>query len=91
MNKAELIEKVASETKNTRVQTETILDAALDVIQNAVGSNAAVKIAGFGTFCQLKRQARIGRNPQTGSELKIPATIVPKFKPGKEFKELLDK
>lgn len=89
VNKAELVDKVAMKTKLTKVQSEGVLDAALEIISKAVAKGDEVKLVGFGTFCMTSRQARTGRNPKTGTKLVIPATKVPKFKPGKDFKELL--
>ena len=89
MNKAELIDKVASKTKLTKIQSEDVIDAALEIISKAVAKGDEVKLVGFGTFCMSARQERTGRNPKTGTKLVIPAAKVPKFKPGKDFKELL--
>lgn len=89
MNKAELIEKVATETKTTKAQAERLLDATLDIIKKSVKKGDEVKLVGFGTFAKAKRKARKGRNPQTGKEIKIPATWYPKFRPGSEFKDIV--
>ena len=59
-------------------------------IKKAIKKDEDVKLVGFGTFTKSKRKARTGRNPQTGAEIKIPASNIPKFKPGKEFKELIN-
>ncbi len=91
MNKAELIDKVAQKTKLTKTQSELLLDAALEVIAKAVAKGEEVKLVGFGTFSTSARQSRKGRNPKTGTQVHIPATKVPKFKPGKDFRELLAK
>ncbi len=90
MNKAQLVEKIATETKLTKAQTETILDQALEVIKKTVAKGDDVKLVGFGTFSRGKRKARTGRNPQTGTAITIPACKVPKFKAGKEFKEFVN-
>lgn len=90
MNKAELIERVAKKAKLTKSQTETILDATIDAIQKAVSSGEEVKIVGFGTFDRASRKQRNGRNPKTGSTIVIPASRVPRFRPGKEFKALVE-
>ncbi len=90
MNKAELIERVAKKAKLTKSQTETILDATIDAIQNAVSSGEEVKIVGFGTFDRASRKQRNGRNPKTGTTIVIPASRVPRFRPGKEFKALVE-
>ncbi|HPI39220.1 MAG TPA: HU family DNA-binding protein [Pseudobdellovibrionaceae bacterium] len=87
MNKAQLVELVAERTKTTRNQSELILDAAIEVIQSTVSKGQDVKLVGFGTFSRLLRKSRTGRNPKTGESVKIPGMRVPRFKPGKEFKE----
>ncbi|MGE0632178.1 MAG: HU family DNA-binding protein [Pseudobdellovibrionaceae bacterium] len=87
MNKAQLIEKVATESKMTKANTERMLDICLDTIKKCVKKGDDVKLVGFGTFTKSKRKARTGRNPQTGKAIKIPAAWYPKFRPGAEFKE----
>lgn len=87
MNKAQLIEAVAKNTKMTKVDVESALNTALDTIKRSVRKGEDVTLIGFGTFTKTKRKARIGRNPQTGKEIKIPAMTVPKFRPGREFKD----
>ena len=89
MNKAQLIEKVATETGMTKAQTERMLDSTFDIIRKSVKKGDDVKLVGFGTFAKSKRKARTGRNPQTGKAIKIPAAWYPKFRPGAEFKALL--
>lgn len=91
VNKAELIEKVAKQTKLPKSQSESILNATLEIIQKAVSSGDEVKLVGFGTFDRSLRKARNGRNPKTGSVLVIPETEVPRFRPGKDFKQRLKK
>lgn len=90
MNKAELIDRVSKKTKLTKTHSELILDAAIDIIQRSVSSGEEVKIVGFGTFDRAARKQRNGRNPKTGSTIVIPAVRVPRFRPGKEFKQLVD-
>lgn len=89
MNKAELIELIASETKVTKAQAERMLDATLEGIKKTVKKGDEVKLVGFGTFTKAKRNARMGRNPQTGKAIKIPACWFPKFRPGAEFKDIV--
>jgi len=86
MNKAELIEAIASVTQQTKSDTERTLDAFIDVVSKNV-KKKEIKLVGFGTFTTSQRKARVGRNPQTGEEIKIPARRVPVFRPGKELKE----
>ena len=69
MNKAELIEYIATECKITKAQTERMLDTTLEAIKKNVKKGDEVKLVGFGTFTKAKRKARMGRNPQTGKAL----------------------
>lgn len=89
MNKAELVEKLAKKTKLPKTQSESVLNAALEIIQAAVSKGEDVKLVGFGTFDQTVRKSRNGRNPKTGTTLIIPESRVPRFRPGKEFKSLV--
>lgn len=89
MNKAQLIESVANATKLTKTDCENVLNAALEAVKKSVKKGDDVTLIGFGTFTKSKRKARTGRNPQTGKEIKIPAMTVPKFRPGREFKNFL--
>jgi DNA-binding protein HU-beta len=86
VNKAQLVEKLSRRTLLTKVQSEEVLDAALEIITKAVSKGDEVKLVGFGTFARSIRKARSGRNPKTGTSVEIPATRVPKFKPGKDFR-----
>lgn len=88
MNKADLIDKVAKKTQLTKVQSEQVIDAALEVIAQTVSKGDEVKLVGFGTFSRSSRKSRTGHNPKTGTKLVIPAARVPKFKAGKDFREL---
>lgn len=87
MNKAQLVDRVAEKTRMTKAQSESLLDAALEVIQKAVSKGEDVKIVGFGTFSRSLRKARAGRNPKTGETVAIPGARVPRFKPGKDFRD----
>ena len=90
MNKAQLIEKLAEKTNLTKTQAEAFLDATLEIIQKSVARGDEVKLVGFGTFSRLSRKQRNGRNPKTGAPVIIPGAKVPRFKPGKDFKDLLN-
>jgi DNA-binding protein HU-beta len=89
MNKAQLIEQLAKSTKMTKANCEAALNACLDVIKKSVKKGDDVTLIGFGTFTKSRRKARMGRNPQTGKEIKIPAMTVPKFRAGREFKNFV--
>lgn len=87
MNKAELIEALASKAEISKAAAGKTLDALVETIVEAVAKGDSVALIGFGTFKSAKRAAREGRNPQTGKALKIAATTVPKFTAGAGFKD----
>lgn len=89
MNKAELVEAVTKNTKWTKAQVERVLDSTLETIKKSVKKGNDVKLVGFGTFTKAKRKSRKGRNPQTGRTITIPACSYPKFKAGREFKNIV--
>ncbi len=86
MNKSELIVAVAMEAGVSKGAAGNVLDAVVGAVTKAVAKGDSVALIGFGTFKPSKRAARVGRNPQTGKELKIAATTVPKFTAGAGFK-----
>jgi len=86
MNKTELIESTAKAADISKAAAGKALDAIIDAVVKAVAKGGGVTLVGFGSFSSSKRAARTGRNPQTGKELKIAATTVPKFKAGAGFK-----
>lgn len=85
MNKAELIEAMAKAADCTKTQAGDALDGMINAITSVLKKGDKVTLVGFGTFSVSKRAARIGRNPQTGKEIKIAAKKVAKFKAGKEL------
>ena len=86
MNKSDLIEAVAKDAAISKVAAGNVLDAVIGAVTKAVAKGDSVALIGFGTFKASKRAARTGRNPQTGKELKIAATTVPRFTAGSAFK-----
>jgi len=86
MNKSQLIDIVATESELSKAAAGVILDACVAAIVKAVAKGDNVSLIGFGTFKSSKRAARTGRNPQTGKELKIAASTVPRFSAGARFK-----
>lgn len=92
MNKTELIDKVAKKTgltlKNSREVVEAIFSTAPKegIIAVELDAGRRVQITGFGTFMPRKRKKRMGRNPQTGQAITIPATKFPAFSAGKALK-----
>jgi len=85
MNKAELIDAIASDAGLTKADAKKSLDAFIKTTTSALAAGDRVALVGFGSFSVSKRAARIGRNPQTGQELKIAAKKVVKFKPGADL------
>lgn len=86
MNKTDLINEVANVLK-TKKDAQAAVDVVLSSIAKALGKGDAVSLVGFGTFKVTERKARKGRNPQTGEEIYIAASKVPKFVAGKALKE----
>ena len=86
MNKAELIEEVAGETGLTKRTSGKAVDAVVSAISDCLTRGEKVTLVGFGTLRVTKKKARVGRNPQTGESINIPAKKVPKFVPGKNLK-----
>ena len=86
MTKAELISTIAKEDKIPKVSAEKALNAFCSSVVKALKKGDKLTLTGFGTFGVARRRARTGRNPQTGREIKIPATRVAKFKPGNVLK-----
>jgi len=82
MNKSELVEAIAKETKLTKADSERALDAFVNQTTKALKGGHNVALIGFGTFKVAKLVARNGRNPQTGKAIKIAAKKVAKFKAG---------
>jgi DNA-binding protein HU-beta len=90
VNKADLVEVVAKSAGLSKVASEKALDGTLDAIKGALKKGHSVTLVGFGTFKVGKRAARVGRNPQTGAEIRIKAARVPKFSAGKALKDELN-
>lgn len=90
MNKADLIDKMATEASISKAAAEKALGALTDGIKTALQKGEAVTLIGFGTYSVTERKARVGRNPQTGEELHIPAKKAIKFKAGKGLREAVE-
>lgn len=90
MNKTELIGEVAGKAGITKKDAEKVINAFFTTVEEGLKTGDKIQLIGFGTFEVRERQARKGRNPQTGAEIDIPAARVPAFKPGKALKDALD-
>lgn len=85
MNKAELVAKLSDDAGITKVQANATLDSFISAVTKTLKGGGKVTLVGFGTFSVSKREARKGRNPQTGATIKIKAKKVAKFKAGKQL------
>ena len=90
MNKAELVAVMAEKAEISKKDAEKALQAFTDVVAEEMKKGEKVQLVGFGTFETSERAARTGRNPQTGAEMKIPASKAPKFKAGKALKDMVN-
>jgi nucleoid DNA-binding protein len=91
MNKTDLIGRIAKDAKISKSTAGAALEATLKAISESLKKGQSVTLVGFGTFSVADRKARIGRNPQTKKEIRIPAKRVPKFKAGKDLKAMVAK
>ena len=89
MNKAELIADVADRMRDSKTKAGEAVDAVFEAITAALQKGDEVRLPAFGVFVAKHSEARTGRNPQTGEEVKVPASIRAKFRPGKALKEAL--
>ena len=87
MNKAELVEAMASEAGLSKADAKKALDAFINSTTNALKKGDRVALVGFGSFSVSTRAARKGRNPQTGAEIDIKAKNVVKFKAGADLQD----
>jgi len=87
MNKAELVEAIASRTGVTRRTVSIVVEALTETVSDSLATGEKVTLAGFGTFRVQRRKARQGTNPQTGRRIQIAAKEVPKFNPGRSLRE----
>ena len=90
MNKGELINKVAESAGLTKAQASSAVNSVLESVGDSLKDGDKVTLIGFGTFSVSRREARTGRNPQTGKAIKIAAKSSVKFKAGKELTEAVN-
>ena len=91
MNKAELVMAIADKTQLTKKDAEAALIATIEAVTEALAQGERVQMVGFGSFEVKERAERTGRNPQTGAEVKIPASKSPVFKCSKALKDAVNK
>ena len=90
MNKTELVAAIAEQANISKKDAEAALKAFTDTVATELKKGEKIQLVGFGTFEVSEREAREGRNPQTGATMKIAATKAPKFKAGKALKDLVN-
>lgn len=90
MTKAELVEFVAEKADLTKADASRALEAVMEGITKGLKESGKVTLVGFGTFTAKQREARTGRNPQTGEAVEIAARTVPGFKAGNKLKDALN-
>lgn len=90
LNKKDMVKLVATKTEFTQKDTEAVVDALLETIQEKLVEGEEIKLAGFGQFETTERAEREGRNPKTGESLMIKASRGMKFKPAKALKDALN-
>jgi DNA-binding protein HU-beta len=87
MNKTDLINNISEKSGLTKKDVESVLNGFLGEVTDALASGDKVQLIGFGTFETRSRSGRVGRNPQTGNAITIPASKVPAFKAGNKLKD----
>jgi len=87
MNKGDLIDQLYEENNLTKRECREAIDTVVDAITEAVAEGEEVRLVDFGTFKPSPRKETVKRHPQTGEEIEVPAKVVPKFSPGKGFRE----
>lgn len=90
MNKTELVAAVAEDAGISKKDAERAVNAFVNAVMDEVKGGGKVQLIGFGTFESVQRAERQVRNPQNGEAMTVPAAVVPKFKPGKAFKDALN-
>lgn len=90
MNKSQLIDKIAEEADISKIMANRVLDSFINAVTGALSEGDAVALLGFGTFSVREREARTGRNPQTGDVIQIEAAKIPTFKAGKALRNAVN-
>ena len=91
LTRAELLEQVAEAADLTKKDADVVLETVLGNIVEALRQGEKVELRGFGSFRLRHRDARRGRNPKTGARVDVPPKLVPRFRPGKELKALINR
>ncbi len=89
MNKQQLIDAVAGKTGMTKKSVADVLDAVLEAVMGSVKKGDTVTLTGFGAFRSVHQAASVKRNPKTGAPVNVAAKNVPRFRAGKQFREMV--
>jgi DNA-binding protein HU-beta len=90
VTKADIVDKIASATGLTKVETEVVVDGFITSVIDAMKEGKNIEIRGFGSFKVKKRKGRMARNPRTGEQVVVVEHFVPTFKVSKEMKQQVD-
>ena len=90
MTKAQLVEKIAEQSRLTKTDAESALNAFINVVTEALKEGDNVTLVGFGAFKVTEKKARTGRNPKTNEPVEIPACKAPKFTAGTNLKDAVN-
>jgi len=90
VTKADIVDKIASATGLTKVETEVVVDGFITSVIDAMKEGKNIEIRGFGSFKVKKRKGRVARNPRTGDQVMVDEHFVPTFKVSKEMKQVVN-
>ena len=90
MNKVEMVNAISIKADCTKKDAAKYLDAVVETMTETLAKGEKISLVGFGSFEVVDREARTGRNPQTGETIEIPASKSPKFKAGSKLKEIVN-
>lgn len=90
MTKADIIDRIATGTGLTKIETEAVVNGFISTLIEAMKEEKSVELRGFGSFRVQLRKARKARNPQTNEEVRIGPRYVPVFRPAKDFRRVVD-
>lgn len=90
MNKTDLIAAISDQSKISKIAVKNVIESFISIVIKTVSNGDKVSIIDFGIFSTIERESRIGINPQTREKIEIAAKIIPKFKPGSKFCEIVN-
>ena len=91
MKKKDLIDVISKKSQISRSESKLCVEVIVEELTLAIVSGEGVEVRGFGGFYKRHRKGRMGINPKTGEKTEVEEKFVPFFKPGKFFKEAVDK